>query len=65
MPRKPKYGYRRDIFGRVQESDSFKDGAYSNVDYGQSSYDPEDDNGDWQSKIPYIVVNTVDLFPTL
>lgn len=47
MPRKPKYGYRRDIFGRVQESDSFKDGAYSNVDYGQSSYDPEDDNGDW------------------
>lgn len=46
MPRKPKYGYARDLFGRVQERDSFKDGAYQVNDYGQSSYDPEDDNGD-------------------
>ncbi len=47
MPRKPKYGYARDIFGRVQERDSFKDGEYNVPDYGQASYDPEDDNGDW------------------
>ena len=47
MPRKPKYGYARDIFGRVQEHDSFKDGAYYVEDYGQASYDPEDDNGEW------------------
>lgn len=47
MPRKPKYGYARDIFGRIQERDSFKDGEYHVNDYGQSSFDPEDDNGDW------------------
>lgn len=46
MPRKPKYGYARDIFGRVQERDSYKDGEFRVNDYGQSSYDPEDDNGD-------------------
>ena len=45
MARKPKFGYARDRFGRVQERDSFKDGAYNVEDYGQASYDPEDDNG--------------------
>lgn len=46
MPNHPKYGYARDYFGRVQERDSFKDGAYSVEDYGQSSYAHEDDNRD-------------------
>lgn len=26
---KPKYGYARDRYGRIQERDSFKDGVYS------------------------------------
>ncbi len=47
MKQKPKYGYARDRYGRIQERDSFKDGVYSVEDYGQSSYDPEDDNGDY------------------
>ena len=44
--KKPQYGYARDRYGRVQERDRFTDGAYHVEDYGQSSYDPEDDNGD-------------------
>ena len=50
--RKPKYGYARDIFGRVQQRDIFDDDKFndfaqsqrqqSNYDY--SNYDADDDN---------------------
>ena len=33
MPRKPKYGYARDIFGRVQERDRYKEDSTEKLDY--------------------------------
>ncbi len=44
MPRKPKYGYARDIFGRVQERDRYKEDSAEKFDYDYSSYDREDDH---------------------
>jgi hypothetical protein len=44
MPRKPKYGYARDIFGRVQERDRYKEDSTEKLDYDYSSYDREDDH---------------------
>ena len=44
MPRKPKYGYARDIFGRVQERARYKEDSTEKLDYDYSSYDREDDH---------------------
>lgn len=44
MPRKPKYGYARDIFGRVQDRDRYKEDSTEKLDYDYSSYDREDDH---------------------
>lgn len=50
--RKPKYGYARDIYGRVQERDSldeewrneFKQAQMRQSNYDYSSYDANDDH---------------------
>ena len=44
MARKPKYGYARDIFGRVQERDLYKEEKHEKPKYDYSSYDREDDH---------------------
>lgn len=44
MARKPKYGYARDIFGRIQERDRFKEEVHENQIYDYSNYDREDDH---------------------
>lgn len=47
MPRKPKYGYARDYFGRVQERDSYKEEVHPKPSYDYSSYDREDDHDNY------------------
>lgn len=50
--RKPKYGYARNIYGNIQERDSFNEDRYNEIyqaerrqeNYDYSSYDSEDDN---------------------
>jgi hypothetical protein len=50
--RKPKYGYARDIFGRVQHRDVFADDRFNDFEqsqrlqsnYDYSNYDADDDN---------------------
>ena len=44
MARKAKYGYARDIFGRVQERDLYKEEKHEKPKYDYSSYDREDDH---------------------
>ena len=44
MARKPKYGYARDIFGRVLERDSYKEECHEKQNYDYSSFDREDDH---------------------
>lgn len=44
MARKSKYGYARDIFGRVQERDLYKEEKHEKPKYDYSSYDREDDH---------------------
>ncbi|MBO6248795.1 MAG: hypothetical protein J6N54_08310 [Bacteroidales bacterium] len=44
MARKPKYGYARDIFGRIQERDRYKEETHEKPKYDYSSYDREDDH---------------------
>lgn len=58
--RKPKYGYARDIFGRVQERDcynedlrnEFRAAQSHQMDYDYSSFDENDDHDgayrDWE-----------------
>lgn len=41
---KPKYGYARDRFGRVQERDSYREDRSVNPYHSNSNYDREDDN---------------------
>lgn len=53
MAKKPKYGYARDIFGRVQERDRYKENSGENTDYDCSSYDPEDDHDSYYSSEQY------------
>lgn len=50
--RNPKYGYARDIFGRVQEMDSYNENLRNDfhtaqshqMDYDYSNYDENDDH---------------------
>lgn len=50
--RKPKYGYARNIYGNIQERDSYNEDSYNEIyqneirqrDYDYSSHDVEDDN---------------------
>ena len=37
MARKPKYGYARDIFGRIQERDRYKEETHEKPKYDYSS----------------------------
>ena len=43
-PRKPKYGYARDRYGRVQERDCYIENRNSNPFHDNSDYDREDDH---------------------
>lgn len=43
-PRKPKYGYARDRFGRIQERDHYIENRNSNPYHNNSNYDREDDH---------------------
>ena len=47
MSKKPEYGYARDIFGRVQERDRYKEETHEKPKYDYSSYDREDDHDNY------------------
>ena len=54
MAKKPRYGYRRDRYGRPYESDTYKDDVeISAPEYDYSSYDKEDDHDNYYSSSNY------------
>ena len=47
MAKKPKYGYARDRYGRVQDRDSYQEEIHRSPVYDYSSYDSEDDHDNY------------------
>ena len=44
MARKPKYGYARDYWGRIQERDHYTEEPHNKPNYDYSDFDREDDH---------------------